>query len=84
MSRAREQRQVRRARQFAKFGVTQLNLVPLVDTFVSIVFFSLTTTTVGELAPVTPGVDLPQASVGTTALSQLTLGVGANVIALQR
>jgi biopolymer transport protein ExbD len=84
MSRAREQRQLRRARQFAKFGVTQLNLVPLVDTFVSIVFFSLTTTTVGELAPVTPGVQLPQASVGTTALSQLTLGIGANVTLANR
>jgi biopolymer transport protein ExbD len=84
MSRAREQRQVRRSRQFAKFGITQLNLVPLVDTFVSIVFFSLTTTTVGELAPVVPGVQLPQASVGTTALSQLTLGIGANVTLANR
>lgn len=84
MSRAREQRQTRRARQFAKFGITQLNLVPLVDTFVSIVFFSLTTTTVGELAPVVPGVQLPQASVGTTALSQLTLGIGANVTLANR
>lgn len=79
MSRAREERKLRRARQFAKFRVTQLNLVPLVDTFVSIVFFALTTTTVGELAPITPGVALPQASVGLNALSQLTLGVGANV-----
>ena len=79
MRRAREQRQLRRTRQFAKFGVTQLNLVPLVDTFVSIVFFSLTTATVGELAPVVPGVHLPEASVGSTALSQLTLGIGANV-----
>lgn len=79
MSRARDERRARRAKQFAKFRVTQLNLVPLVDTFVSIVFFALTTSTVGELAPVVPGVQLPQASVGTTALSQLTLGIGANV-----
>jgi biopolymer transport protein ExbD len=79
VSRAREIRQLRRARTFAKFKVTELNLVPLVDTFVSIVFFALTTTTVGELAPVVPGVQLPQANVGTTAMSQLTLGVGANV-----
>jgi len=77
--RAREERQHRRSRQFAKFGFTQLNLVPLVDTFVSIVFFSLTTTTVGELAPVVPGVSLPLSSVGATALSQLTIGIGANV-----
>jgi biopolymer transport protein ExbD len=79
VSRARDERRSRRAKQFAKFRVTQLNLVPLVDTFVSIVFFALTTTTVGELAPIVPGVVLPQASVGTTALSQLTLGIGANV-----
>lgn len=84
MSRARDQRQLRRARQFAKFRVTQLNLVPLVDTFVSIVFFALTTTTVGELAPVMPGVTLPQASVGMTALAQLTLGVGAEVTLANR
>jgi biopolymer transport protein ExbD len=84
VSRAREGRQIRRARQFAKFRVTQLNLVPLVDTFVSIVFFALTTTTVGELAPVMPGVTLPQASVGTTALAQLTLGVGGTVTLANR
>jgi biopolymer transport protein ExbD len=84
MSRAAEQRRLRRSRHFAKFGITQLNLVPLVDTFVSIVFFSLTTTTVGELAPVVPGVQLPQANVGTTALSQLTLGIGANVTLANR
>ena len=82
--RAREQRATRRARQFAKFGSAQLNLVPLVDTFVSIVFFALTTTTVGELAPVVPGVALPMANVGTTALSQLTVGIGANVTVANR
>ncbi|MCC7196326.1 MAG: biopolymer transporter ExbD [Gemmatimonadaceae bacterium] len=84
MSRAREERKLRRVRQFAKFRVTQLNLVPLVDTFVSIVFFALTTTTVGELAPIVPGVTLPEASVGLNALSQLTLGVGANVTVANR
>jgi biopolymer transport protein ExbD len=84
VSRAREERQSRRSRMFAGFGVQQLNLVPLVDTFVSIVFFALTTTTVGELAPVVPGVSLPTASVGTTALSQFTIGIGANVTVANR
>ncbi len=84
MSRARDERKLRRMRQFAKFRVTQLNLVPLVDTFVSIVFFALTTSTVGELAPVTPGVTLPQASVGMNALQQLTIGIGANVTVANR
>jgi len=79
MSRARDMRSLRRSQQFGKFRVMQLNLVPLVDTFVSIVFFTLTTTTVGELAPVVPGVTLPETTVGTPALSQLTLGVGATV-----
>ena len=79
MNRARDLRASRRALQFGKFQVTQLNLVPLVDTFVSIVFFTLTTTTVGELAPVVPGVTLPETTVGMPALSQLTLGVGATV-----
>ncbi|HEY3285748.1 MAG TPA: biopolymer transporter ExbD [Gemmatimonadaceae bacterium] len=84
MSRARDMRAARRAQQFGKFRVTQLNLVPLVDTFVSIVFFTLTTTTVGELAPVVPGVTLPETTVGTPALSQLTLGVGATVTLANR
>jgi biopolymer transport protein ExbD len=84
MSRAREERKMRRVRQFAKFRGGQLNLIPLVDTFVSIVFFSLTTSTVGELAPVVPGVTLPQSSVGLNALSQLTLGVGADVTIANR
>ncbi len=78
-NRTRDLRAARRAQQFSKFRVTQLNLVPLVDTFVSIVFFTLTTATVGELAPVVPGVTLPQTTVGMPALSQLTLGVGATV-----
>lgn len=79
MSRARDRRALRRAQQFAKFRITELNLVPLVDTLVSIVFFALTTATVGELAPVVPGVRLPEARVGETALQQLTLGIGRTV-----
>ncbi len=69
-------RERRRAGQFSKFKLTELNLVPLVDTFVSVVFFALTTVTVGELAPVVPGIILPEAHVGTYAMKQLTLGVG--------
>lgn len=84
MSRWRDERQHRRARLFSKFGVTQLNLVPLVDTFVSIVFFALTTSTVGELAPIVPGVNLPSASVGANALSQFTVGIGAAVTVANR
>ena len=77
MSRAKSAREGRRTAQFAKFKLTELNLVPLVDTFVSIVFFALTSATVGELAPVTPGVNLPSSRVGNPALQELTLGVGA-------
>jgi biopolymer transport protein ExbD len=79
MSRAREMRAQRRAAQFAKFRIIQLNLVPLVDTMVSIVFFALTTQTVGELAPVLPGINLPDSRVGQTAHQQITLGVGSQV-----
>jgi biopolymer transport protein ExbD len=79
VSRAKERRAQRRASQFAKFKITELNLVPLVDTFVSIVFFALTTATVGELAPVVPGVRLPEARLGAVAHQQLTLGIGAHV-----
>lgn len=79
MSRGRERRAQRRAAQFAKFRITELNLVPLVDTFVSIVFFALTTATVGELSPVMPGVRLPEAQVGNVAHQQLTLGIGPQV-----
>ena len=79
MSRAREMRAQRRAAQFAKFRITELNLVPLVDTFVSIVFFALTTATVGELAPVIPGIRLPEAQAESTAHQQLTLGIGPQV-----
>lgn len=79
MSRAREMRAARRAQQFSKFRLAELNLVPLVDTFVSIVFFALTAAAVGELAPVAPGVRLPDAGVGTTAYRQLTLGIGNDI-----
>jgi biopolymer transport protein ExbD len=79
MSRAREARAARRAAQFAKFRITELNLVPLVDTFVSIVFFALTTQTVGELAPIVSGVNLPDSRVGAVAHKQLTLGIGRQI-----
>jgi biopolymer transport protein ExbD len=79
MSRAREMRSARRAAQFAKFRITELNLVPLVDTFVSIVFFALTTSTVGELAPIVSGVTLPESRVGAVAHQQLTLGIGGQI-----
>jgi biopolymer transport protein ExbD len=82
MSRAREARAARRAAQFAKFRITELNLVPLVDTLVSIVFFAITTQTVGELSKVIPGVNLPSSSVGTTAHEQLTLGISSSTITL--
>ena len=68
MNRGRDARAARRAAQFAKFRITELNLVPLVDTFVSIVFFALTSATVGELAPIVSGVRLPEAQVGTVIL----------------
>ncbi|HUQ84387.1 MAG TPA: biopolymer transporter ExbD [Gemmatimonadaceae bacterium] len=77
--RARAARLARRAAQFNKFRLIQLNLVPLVDTFVSVVFFSLVTATVGELAPIVPGVNLPESRVGQPALQQITLGIGPQV-----
>jgi biopolymer transport protein ExbD len=79
MTRARAAREARRTAQFAKFRITELNLVPLVDTFVAIVFFSLATATVGEMAPVMPGVTLPDSRVGGSALQELTLGIGPQV-----
>ena len=77
--RARAARLARRAAQFNKFRLIQLNLVPLVDTFVSVVFFTLVTATVGELAPVVSGVNLPESRVGATAFQQITLGIGPQV-----
>ena len=79
MTRARSAREARRTAQFAKFRITELNLVPLVDTFVAIVFFSLATATVGEQMPVMPGVNLPDSRVGEAAFKELTVGVGATV-----
>jgi biopolymer transport protein ExbD len=75
--RARAAREARRTAQFAKFRLNQLNLIPLVDTFVSIVFFALTTAAVGELAPVVTGVSLPESTVGGAALQEMTLGIGS-------
>ena len=75
--RARLGRENRRRAQFAKFRLVQLNLIPLVDTFVAIVFFSLTAATVGELAPILSGVQLPEARVGMPARQELTLGVSS-------
>src|SRR5687768_10421779 len=79
MTRARAAREARRTAQFAKFRITELNLVPLVDTFVAIVFFSLATATVGEQMPVMPGVTLPDSRVGETTLQELTIGIGATM-----
>lgn len=78
VSRAKLAREGRRAQQFAKFRLTELNLVPLVDTFVSIVFFALTTAAVGELAPVVRGVTLPESVVGENAMKELTVGIGGD------
>ena len=78
-NRARAARLARRAAQFNKFRLIQLNLVPLVDTFVSVVFFTLVTATVGELAPVVSGINLPESSVGVPAMQQITLGIGPQV-----
>jgi biopolymer transport protein ExbD len=75
-TRARAMREARRVQQFSKFRIIYLNLVPLVDTFVSIVFFALTTQAVGEMAPVAPGVNLPQSRQTETALHELTIGIG--------
>jgi biopolymer transport protein ExbD len=76
-NRAKAMREARRAQQFSKFRLHQLNLVPLVDTFVSIVFFALTTQTVGELMEVPHGVALPESRVGQPALQQLTLAISS-------
>jgi biopolymer transport protein ExbD len=75
--RAKAAREARRTAMFHKFRLTELNLVPLVDTFVSIVFFALTTQTLGELAPMVNGVTLPQASVGRPATHEITIGIAS-------
>ena len=79
ISRAKAAREMRRAAQFAKFRNIELNLVPLVDTFVSIVFFALTTATVGEMAPVATGVNLPSSRFGANAMQQMTVGIGSDL-----
>jgi biopolymer transport protein ExbD len=71
-------REARRTAQFAKFRLHQLNLVPLVDTFVSIVFFALTTQTLGSVVPVASGVNLPTSKLTEAAEQQLTLGIGSS------
>ena len=80
--RTRAIREARRQGQFQKFRLVQLNLIPLVDTFVAIVFFSLTAATVGDLAPIVTGVSLPQAKVGAPAHQELTLGVSSRPAAI--
>lgn len=79
LTRGKMAREGRRAAQFSKFRMAELNLVPLVDTLVAIVFFSLATATVGELVPVMPGINLPVSRVGENALQQLTMGIGPQV-----
>ena len=71
-------RAAHRTRLRERFRTTELNLVPLVDTFVSIVFFALTAATVGELTPVARGVTLPTSRVGADALQELTVGVSSS------
>ena len=76
-SRAKHAREMRRVKQFAKFKLHTLNLVPLIDAFVSIVFFTLVTATAGEMSPVATGVNLPDAQVGELALQQVTLAISS-------
>ncbi|HVE78638.1 MAG TPA: biopolymer transporter ExbD [Gemmatimonadaceae bacterium] len=77
-TRARAMREARRAAQFSKFRLIQLNLIPLVDTFVSIVFFALTTQTLGEVAPVARGVTLPSSTIAHATTGQLTLAIASS------
>jgi biopolymer transport protein ExbD len=83
-SRGKAMREARRAAQFSKFRLINLNLVPLVDTFVSIVFFALTTQTLGAVAPVVRGVNLPESRLEAPAREQLTLGVSRQSVMLGR
>lgn len=76
-SRAKAAREARRTAMFHKFRLTELNLVPLVDTFVSIVFFSLTTQTFGDMTPSVSGVTLPESSIGAPSAHELTLGIAS-------
>ena len=78
-TRGKARRDARRIQQFQKFKLNYLNLVPLVDTFVSIVFFSLATQVAGDVTPVVPGVTLPESRVGAFAMAQITVGIGAQI-----
>jgi biopolymer transport protein ExbD len=78
-TRGKARRDARRIQQFQKFKLNYLNLVPLVDTFVSIVFFSLATQVIGDVTPVVQGITLPESRVGASASMQLTVGIGAQI-----
>ena len=75
-TRARSNREARRISQFGKFRHVELNLVPLVDTFVSLVFFTLLTQATATI-PVAPGVVLPESKEGNEARERVTLSVGS-------
>lgn len=81
MTRARSSREARRVAQFGKFRLVQLNLVPLVDTFVALVFFTLLTQSSATI-PVAAGVQLPETTSGSEAIEQVTLGIGSSPAAV--
>ena len=76
VSRARSAREARRVTQFGKFRLVQLNLVPLVDTFVALVFFTILTQTTATI-PIAPGVQLPESAEGGEARERVTLSIGS-------
>lgn len=76
MTRARSSREARRVSQFGKFRLVQLNLVPLVDTFVALVFFTILTQTTATI-PIVPGVQLPESAEGNEARERVTLSIGS-------
>ena len=76
VTRARSHREARRTAQFGKFRMTTLNLVPLVDTFVALVFFMLLTAS-SATVPVAAGVQLPEVTAGEDAVEEVTLGIGS-------
>lgn len=77
MTRARSSREARRVAQFGKFRLVQLNLVPLVDTFVALVFFTLLTQS-SATVPIASGVRLPETTTGGDAVEQVTVGIGSS------
>ena len=81
VSRAKSAREARRVAQFGKFRMTNLNLVPLVDTFVALVFFMLLTAS-SATVPVASGVELPEAKTGKDAIEEVTLGIGSRPAAV--